>query len=161
MNGLAVAITMELDGENYYKRQAEATTNAHLKKLFTMLAKDEKKHAQILQKRFDKTSYELTEFDALAESKKIFSEAVDMTAKVWKTPEQLEIYRGALEKEKQSIALYEKFLSQSVTDDDKKLFTFLVEQEKDHYTIFDDLIQYLDRPMDRIETAEFGIRNEY
>lgn len=161
MNGLTFAITMELEGEAYYKKQADSTTNAHLKKLFLMLAKDEKKHAQILQKKFDKTPYELYQFDALKESKNIFSEAVDMTAVVWKTPDQMDIYRGALDMEKKSIELYEKFLATATTDEDKKLFGFLVKQEKDHFTIFDDLIDFLDRPLERLETAEFGIRKEY
>ena len=46
-----VAIRMELDGEKYYMEQAEKHKNSGLYTIFLTLAKDERKHAQILEDR--------------------------------------------------------------------------------------------------------------
>ena len=51
MRSYEFAIRMELDGEKYYMEQAEKHKNSGLYTIFLTLAKDERKHAQILEDR--------------------------------------------------------------------------------------------------------------
>ena len=51
MNVFEFAIKMENDAEKLYAEQAELNKDNNLGVVFSMLAKDEGKHAEILQKK--------------------------------------------------------------------------------------------------------------
>lgn len=161
MNSLEFAINMELDGQKYYSEQAENNKNNSLHTIFQLLAKDEGCHAEMLKKELREVTYELIDNNILSESNNVFRGMGDFKNKFSAIPNQLEVYRLALEKEQQSIDLYEKFLDDARDDNSKKLFEFLVEQEKNHFKIFDGLILLIERPEEWVEDAEFGTREDY
>jgi len=157
MNNLEFAINMEHDGEKFYKRQAEKNKDNSLNTVFLLLEKDEAHHAQILQNKFN----ELTDNNTLSQVNNVFKESKGFISEFEKIPNQLDAYKFALEIERKSIDLYTSFLSESTDDQSKELFEFLIKQEKDHYTIFEELILLIERPEEWVENAEFGIREEY
>ncbi|HEX9025440.1 MAG TPA: ferritin family protein [Clostridium sp.] len=161
MNVLDFAINMELDGEKYYKEQSEIAQDISLKKIFLILAEDENSHAKLLQHKSNNMSYELKGTETISETKNLFNEIKDFKNELKQNPDQLDLYRVALEKEKESIDLYEKLLSQSEDDKSINLFKFLIAQEKDHYTTLEELVSQLNKCNDWVEAAEFGIRVEY
>ena len=67
----------------------------------------------------------------------------------------------ALEKEKESIELYEKMLEDAVDEKEKMLFKFLIKEEKEHYKLLNDLVLLVSRPEEWVESAEFGLREDY
>jgi len=160
MNVLEFAINMELEGEKYYNKQAENNNDNGLKNIFLMLAKDENDHAKILQNKSNNLPYELNNNETLSEAKNLFKGITDFKNEIKQTPEQLDLYRAALEKEKESINLYEKLLSESNDDKSRNLFNFLINQEKDHYTTLEELVSQLNKCNDWVESAEFGVRLE-
>lgn len=160
MNILEFAINMELEGEKYYKEQAEKNNDNSLKNIFLILAKDENNHAEILQNKSNNLPYELNNNETLSEAKNLFKGIKDFKNEIKQTPDQLDLYRAALEKEKESIQLYEKLLSEANDDKSKDLFNFLINQEKDHYTTLDELVSQLNKSNDWVESAEFGLRLE-
>jgi len=160
MNVLEFAIKMELDGEKYYNDQAEITKDTSLKTVFLILAKDENSHAKILQKRSNKLSYKLENNETLSETKNLFKGIKHFKSEIKQIPNQLDLYRVALEKEKESITLYEKLLLESEDKESKELFSYLIKQEKDHYDILDELVLQLNKSDDWVESAEFGITSE-
>jgi len=160
MNLLEFAINMELEGEKYYNKQAENNNDNGLKNIFLMLAKDENDHAKILQNKSNNLPYELNNNETLSEAKNLFKGITDFKNEIKQTPEQLDLYRAALEKEKESINLYEKLLSESNDDKSRNLFNFLINQEKDHYTTLEELVSQLNKCNDWVESAEFGVRLE-
>ena len=151
---------MELDGEKYYSDQAEIAKDIYLKNIFLILAKDESSHAKILQDKSNNLSYELKNNETLSEAKNLFKGIKNFKNELKQNPDQLDLYRVALEKEKESIDLYEKLLSQAEDDKSKDLFKFLIKQEKDHYTTLDELVSQLNKCNDWVEAAEFGVRPE-
>jgi len=161
MNVLDFAINMELDGEKYYKEQAEIAQDISLKNIFLILAEDENSHAKLLQHKSNNMSYELKGTETISETKNLFNEIKDFKNELKQNPDQLDLYRVALEKEKESIDLYEKLLSQSEDDKSINLFKFLIAQEKDHYTTLEELVSQLSKCNDWVEAAEFGVRVEY
>ena len=160
MNILEFAINMELDGEKYYNDQAEIINDKNLKNIFLILAKDENSHAKILQDKSNNLSYDLKSNETLSEAKNLFKGIKDFKNEIKLNPDQLDLYRVALEKEKESIDLYEKLLSQSEDNESKKLFEFLIDQEKDHYTTLEEIVSQLNKSNDWVEAAEFGVRPE-
>ena len=160
MNSFEFAINMELEGEKYYKKQAEKNNDNGLKDIFLMLAKDENDHANILQNKSNNLPYELNNSETLSKSNNLFKGIKDFKNEIKQTPDQLDLYRAALEKETESIQLYEKLLSEANDDKSQDLFKFLINQEKDHYTTLNELVSQLNKSNDWVEAAEFGVRPE-
>ena len=73
----------------------------------------------------------------------------------------IDAYKLALAKEKESIDLYEKMGAEADSAGEKRLFEFLVEQEKLHYNMFQDLIEHVIKAEQWVESAEFGLREDY
>jgi rubrerythrin len=87
----------------------------------------------------------------------VFADIGDFTPE--NGPEQADVYMLALEKEKQSIALYRELLDQSV--EDKDLFEFLIAQEEEHQKTIESILETITRPGQWVESAEFGVREDY
>lgn len=161
MNTLEFAIKMELDGEKYYTEQAEINKNNSLQAVCLLLAEDERHHAEILQNKLAALSYELKDRDTLSAAKNIFEGISNFKNELKGIPSQLDFYAMALEKEKQSIQLYEGFLSEAADDQEKKLYQYLIKQEEYHRAILDALVTMISHADEWVESAEFGIRKEY
>jgi len=160
-NNLEFAISREIDGEKYYLEQAEFNKGNALSTVFLSLAKDEENHAVILRNKGKEMGYELEESQALSNSKTAFKKIRETDAKMPIVPIQLEIYKIALEKEKQSIELYEKFLAEANDEKSKKLFEYLLKQEQEHFSIIEEMIILISHTEDWVESPEFGVREEY
>ena len=161
MNYLEFAIQMELDGEKYYYEQAEKNKENSLYTIFTVLAKDERMHAEALKKKGAELPHELTDENALYEYQNVFNSTGDFKLKIKATPDQIDAYKLALEKESESIKLYEKMISQATDTEWEKLFNYLIEQEKAHYKIFDEIINHLAQANEWVESAEFNKKEAY
>ena len=161
MEILKFAIEMELDGERYYREQAEKNRDNALHTVFMSLADDEAKHAALIQKKMDNVPYALTGQEALTRRMDLFRQEKDFHIKVKALPDQPELYHAALDKEKQSIDLYSDLRAKATDDQAKALFDFLIAEETTHKNILDELFAHVNRPNSWVEAAEFGVREEY
>ncbi len=161
MNLLEYAIKMEADGAQYYAKQAETNKGNSLYTVCTLLAKEELRHEQILKNKAESLSYSLDESTIKDEVKTLFDEMDDFKNELKKIPSQLDFYRFALENEQKSIDLYTEFAHNAANDEEKKLFEYLVEQEKEHYAIVDEFVKILTHAEQWVESAEFGVREDY
>ncbi len=161
MNTLEAAIQMESEGEKYYTEQMERNKNNQLYTVCLMLAEDERKHAQLLNNKLKGLPYELKETNMLTEVKNIFADLHDIKTEGKEITSQLDFYRLALKLEKESIDHYTDLLEKAEDSQDKELFKFLIKQEEQHHQIFDELIVLLSRAEEWVESAEFGVREEY
>ena len=161
MNHLEFAIRMELDGRKYYLEQAETCNSNELRTIFLILADAEQQHADLLLQRQREEEVTLKEDSKAQEIRSIFHGLADFKPDVPRALKQLDVYRYAVEQEEKSIELYQGMLEQAEDAKDKELFTFLMKQEKEHLHLFEDLVILLTRPEEWVESAEFGIREEY
>lgn len=161
MNILEFAINMELEGERYYTEQAEKNKGNNLYSVFSSLADDERTHADILQKKLGHLSYKMEENKTLVNLKNVFKDAEHFKSDIKEIPNQLDFYKMALGKEKESIDLYKRLLSETTGEEDSVFYNFLISQEEEHYEIIDGLIALLECAESWVESAEFGVRDEY
>lgn len=155
------AINTEIEGEKFYTDLAEKNKNNSISVVMEMLAKDEKEHANILRSRKLDMPEDLQEINTtLTEAESIFKKIKNFKDIIKETPDQLDTYRLALEKEQQSIDLYQRLLLKTPDDRVKQIFEFLINQEKEHYKIIEELVLMLKHAEDWVEDAEFGIRKE-
>ncbi|MCK9253199.1 MAG: ferritin family protein [Clostridiaceae bacterium] len=160
MNLFDYAIKMEREGEQYYRDQAAKNPEHAISRVFTLLAEAEVKHAQLLQRRSDRLSVD-QDLAALRSDKTIFADLDDFKSGAITIPRQLDVYELALGLEKKSIEEYTRLKGASTDAADLQLLDFLIEQEEQHYSLFEQLVTLLRRPVDWVEDAEFGKRDEY
>ena len=161
MESYEFAIKMELDGERYYKEQAKKHKDSGLAVVFLTLAGDERKHAQVLRDRMGDLIPELSDTLSYDEYKNVFKEASDFHSIIKEDIDQLDVYSLAMDKEKSSIDLYKKMLKEAQTDEDLKMFEFLIKEEETHYRILEEIWTHVSRIQEWVESAEFGLREEY
>lgn len=154
MEGLSFAINMEVEGEGYYRHQAQKNRGNALEHVFSALADEESRHAALLrdcerEQPFMGEDFSSNVFDGLSDLK------IDFKAQ----PEQIDAYKLALDMEKKSIELYERL--QSEAGGKSELYEFIIGQEKEHYRVIGEIVKLLSRPESWVESAEFGTREEY
>lgn len=157
MNGLEFAMKMEMDAEAFYREQALENKDNRLNPVFLSFAEDEKMHANIIKEKLA-GRMPLLEDHELEHVENIFTDASGIASEK-STERQINAYRKALEMEEKSIDVYKQLMSESKSN--KDIFKFLVKQEEKHYKLTEEIIRMVNRPIDWVESAEFGVREEY
>jgi len=158
MNILEFAINMEKEGETFYRSLAKGNNDNALVTVFLALAEDEKHHARIVTEFLKDDRIVLPNGD-LPKSSGVFKE--HFVNDIKQMPEQLDAYREALKKEQESIALYKKLMEDAKNLIEKNMFGYLIEQEESHFSTIENIIFHLEKAESWVESAEFGVREDY
>jgi rubrerythrin len=161
MNVFDLAMEMEKDGEKYYLHLAEKTTNSGMKNILGLLAGDEAKHFQVLQKLKGSARAELASTPILSRSKNIFQ--LLREEKNWEDvpATQLDLYRKAKEIETRSFAFYMQKAREIGDPRVQKMFFLIAEEEKRHEFLLEHMLQFISRPQTWLENAEFNHLDQY
>ncbi len=159
------ALQMELDGEKYYRDLAEKVKHDDLKKVLEGLAEDEQRHYKIIQLAQSQTFNSIAD-SSLSSIPNVFSrnkdEAFvpekDLIAKL--KDEQSDVYRAALLKEEESVALYRKLQEDSKQPEAKLIFEKLMQEEEKHVEVIENIIDMLNHVNDWVEAAEFNPKRD-
>lgn len=159
MNSLEVAINIEIEGRKFYLQQAENTNDSGLKSIFQTLAEEEGIHEKILKSKAQNLPYELV--DTYAEIKSLFVSIGEHRELLGLAPDAVDAYSTALENERRSIELYTEMLKEATDEQEQQIIEFILEQEKIHFSVMEQLVEMVSRPKEWVESAEFGTREEY
>ncbi|MFT5701507.1 MAG: rubrerythrin [Desulforhopalus sp.] len=162
MNVFEFAMQMEKDGEAFYREIAKKTKNVGLQKIFNTLADEEVVHFNTFKKLHEKTTVQASESNILDKVKNIFIEikdtgGLDMSAE---TP-QTEAYEKALEAEKEAYTFYEKKAEESDDPEEKKILLTFAKEERRHYQLLKNVLDFVSRPDQWLEDAEYAHMAEY
>ncbi|UCB52822.1 MAG: ferritin family protein [Candidatus Zixiibacteriota bacterium] len=128
LEALGVAIYNEQSAFDFYTGLADVIKNQSGKKKFEFLASDEKRHRELLEAHYEKTTGgKEFPFDS-AMVKTIKVEVRDNTT----AAEALDI---GIKAEKEAYEFYSKSAEQTQDADAKKMFLMLAEQEDRHYNL--------------------------
>jgi rubrerythrin len=156
------AITLEERARSYYADAAERVTDPSGKRILDLLAKEEERHAQVLEKMRAGDYEELGSSSLISEVKGLVEGAVKEGKDAISSDHSLhEMLQKAMEIEQATKSFYEEKGSTATDPKEKELFGLLSEQELGHYLLVSGLVEYFDRPAEWIESAEFGLRPEY
>ena len=161
MNIFEFAMEKEKFSEDYYHRLAEKTNNKGLKNICTMLAEEESKHYQIVQKMQNQTVMEVTETPILKHSAKIFESMKQSTEKFNLDISELELYQKARDIEQQSKEFYLEKSEEIEDPQQKDLFKKLANEEQKHYVLIDKICDFVARPNWFLENAEMYRFDDY
>lgn len=162
MNFIELAINLERENHAFYLEQAEANRDTELYNVFMLLAKDEEAHFNLLSDHAQKIPYKLEDKVDFTLYRNIFKKILDSgEVDFISNPGQLDIYRKALSIEEKALALYCDIKAESKDERDIDLLNYLISQENAHIKILDTLTYHLNKAVEWVEDAEFGLREEY
>ncbi len=154
------AIQMEKDGEAYYRQLAHRTANTGLRTILTMLADEEVKHQQLFE-QLKESKGSLQVCQVLTRTKNIFAQMKESGEVIPDESDQIELYKKAQDLEKQAQEFYLEKSNEADNDVVKEQLVLLAKEEQGHYTILENIINFLSRPQTWLEDAEFGSMDEY
>ena len=153
---------MEKDSENYYNELANKTDDVGLQNILKMLANDEVKHYNIIEKMMKTdVSAELAETGILKDAKNIFIKIKGKDLVFNFDLPQADFYRKAQEFEEKSYKFYLEMSDKVEIESQRKIFLKLVEEEKKHMFLLENLVEFVSRPETWIENAEFNHLDDY
>ena len=160
MNIFEYAMQMEKDGEAYYRQLAQQTTNKGLKTILTMLADEEVKHYNAIEKMKTAEPH-MPETTILTDAKNVFVQVQESGESFDFDLGQIELYKKAQDIEEASRDFYLEKVSQVEEEYQKDIFLRLADEEKKHYFLLENIIEFVSRPETWLENAEFYHLEEY
>ncbi len=160
MNIFDFAMEKEKFSEDYYRQLAAKSNNKGLATVFNMLADEEVKHKKIVSDMKRDITPDLAETTVLSDAKDLFGKMRESAQRFDFNISQPKLYRKAIEIEEQSRDFYlEK--ANEVTKAQKEIFLKLADEEKKHYFLLENIIEFVSRPETWLENAEFYHLEEY
>ncbi len=154
------AMQMEKDGENYYHQLAQQTANKGLQTILIMLAEDEVKHYNAIE-RMQTTEVHIAETTILTDAENIFAQIKESGESFDFDIKQTELYKKAQDIEERSWNFYLEKADEVEEEYQKEIFLRLAAEEKKHYFLLDNIIEFVSRPEEWLENAEFYHLEEY
>ena len=154
------AIALEERAETNYRSAAETTTDPSAAKILTLLADEEAQHANALR---------TMNAGAVQASRSLIDAAKDWiggkveggAGAISTDAALLDVLRSAMEIERATETFYREQAEVTDSSEIRVLFERLAAIEKGHYLFVSSLVEYYDRPNEWVESAEFGLRDEY
>jgi rubrerythrin len=162
MNVFDFAIKMELDGKAFYEKLAQGTNIAGLQTIFSRLAADEQKHYEIflaLKGQTQATAMEDTR--VLEQARNVFEELLEQKGTLGPITGDLEGYRYAMKIEADSFRLYEDAAQKEKNDDVKNLLLRIAGEEHKHFTIVQNIHDFVNAPNQYLAWGEFSNIDEF
>lgn len=160
MNVYDFAMKMELDGKAYYEQLSAETPLTALQGVFRNMAADEQKHYEMVRNLKAGNVVEMADSTVLEEAKNLF-EGAGVGEAVGGLKSALDGYTYARRIEADSIRFYEEMAAKESNPDTLRLIMKIIEEEKKHYNIMDNLYDYILAPQNYLAWAEFSNLKEY
>ena len=153
------AIALERKAEENYRTAGLGTADAGAKKVLDLLADEEAAHAAALETM---TAPQDLEGPDLLEAARAWVRGAVEGGGASISPDAglREILERAMDLEQTTEAFYREQAAYAEPKQ-KDLLLALAEAEKRHYQLVSSLVIYFDRPTEWVESAEFGLREEY
>ncbi|MHC4678272.1 MAG: ferritin-like domain-containing protein [Planctomycetota bacterium] len=161
MDIFAYAMQMEKDGERFYREIALKAGSIGIKQIITMLADEEVRHCKALERMQQGRAEPMEDTRVLNDAKNVFVQMKEGGLEFGADSEQIELYEKAQEIEQRSRQFYEEKAGQAERDDQRLLFQQLAAEEAKHYFLLENLIEFVSRPEQWLENAEWFHLEEY
>jgi rubrerythrin len=162
MDVLSFALEKEKTLEKLYRDIAATTPYAGLKTIFTMLAETETGHVRYIQGMKAK-SPDLINVDILKKSKSIFSKMPKQKEEMKSFADQVALYTKIMNFEQESEVFYRQTArSPEVKDENtRQILLTLADEEKKHAVLMENILEFVSRPQNWLEDAEWQQLEEY
>lgn len=166
MNVFEFAMKMEQDGKAFYEKMAGQAANASIKKILLDLANDEQKHYNIFKKFSQGDFSGLGELKAtgtkvMENAKNVFQQIASGSQKFDFTADVRSAWEEAQKVEKKSEDFYRLKAEEESNQDVKKTLNIIADEEHKHWALIEHVLQFIDRPKQWLEDAEWHHLEQY
>lgn len=162
MNVFDFAMKMEKDGKIFYEKLARKTTLEGLKTIFSRLAADEQKHYETFEQlKAGGAAPAMQESTLLAAAKNIFETLPRPEKTLSGIAEDLAAYRQAMKIEADSFRFYEEAAGKEKNPNTQQLLLKIAGEEHKHFTILENVFQFVNAPNQYLAWAEFSNLDEF
>ena len=164
MNIFELARKQEIQAETTYRNLAKAAESEDLRNIFTRLATDEKLHIEFINKMEKSKKAEnigIINSDILSLAHDAINKMKIKGEKFSATTSQSDTYKIARDQEAEAEKLYHEFAKQSADEDERMIFFALAAEEHKHYTVLENIIEFINYPANHPEDAEFTSQEKY
>ena len=147
--------------EEFYRDRAAKSPDKGLAEIFLLLANEEKKHFDMIEKMQAEAPPEIAETTVLSDATAIFEKIREGAMKFSFDRSELELYKEAQKIEQNARDFYLEKAEQVEVQAQKAIFIKLAEEEKKHYFLLDNIIEFVSRPQQWLENAEFYHLEDY
>ena len=155
------AMEKEKCSQDYYRQLAARTDNKGLQRIFNMLADEEAKHYIVVEQMKSNAPEKVCDTNVLSSAKDIFKQMKEAADAFSFDASQTETYRKAQEIEKDSREFYLQKADEVEDRRHKAIFRELAQEESKHYFLLDNMIEFISRPQQWLENAEFHHLEDY
>jgi rubrerythrin len=157
MNIFDLAMEMELEVKAYYEKLAAGTGLPGVAKIFTLLAGDEQKHHDAVRAMKNNAAPEAFKDTTVLEfAKGVVAGYVGDASVAAKLKNDLQGYRHALDVEAASVRMYQQLVEKETDREVKKTLARILEEEKKHYNIVENLYDFALKPEYFLAWGEFS-----
>ena len=165
MNAFEYAMNMEMDGKKYYLEQAANMTVPALKKIFEELAVDEQHHYDIFKALSEGKAADVAggfKTTILETAKNVFQKMSEDKTKIDTFPGGVkEAWEKAREIEEKSEKFYLEQAGKADDDKQKAIWTLIASEEHKHWVAMENIVNFIDRPSQWLEDAEWSNLDNY
>jgi rubrerythrin len=161
MKSYDYAMQLEKDGEKLYLEAANSTASPGLSSILIMLAAAERMHHAVFERM--KKNEPVTVADTA-----IFTVAKNVFARMRKEEgwnginiSEIGLYRKAQEIEKAAETFYLQKVEQLKGQPQERIFRQIAEEERQHFFLLQNIIDFVSRPEKWLENAEWHHLDEY
>jgi rubrerythrin len=153
LEGLKIAVQMEIDGKEYYLKASQESSNDLGKKLLQSLANEEDIHRQKFEEIYDaiqnKRAWPVTDFrpDGGKRLRTIVAMATEEMDSNIETPTtELDAVKIAMDMENKTYDYYKNQSQIATYDTERDFYEALAAEEREHYLVLLDYHEYLKDP---------------
>ncbi len=155
------AMQMERDGESYYRELSGKAASAGLKNILTMLADAEVKHYDIFRKMKEGEPAQVPDTPILEDVKNVFVKMKEEKDSVISDGSEIDLYKRAQGIEEMTRDFYLEKAEEMKGLPQREVFLKVADEEKRHYLILENIIDFVSRPFNWLENAEWYHLEEY
>lgn len=157
------AKALEKKGAAYYRTMANETDLKEIKGVFEHLATEEDNHYKIFAAMERDSGADITSLtdSAIEKAKNVFAALARGVQIPATLKDSAAAYKKGLELENESIAYYRKARETTLDESQKKILDMIIKQERSHARFMESMIEFVNRPSQWLEDAEWYHLDEY
>ncbi len=161
MKGIENAIAMEKEAERHYRELADKTVNPGLKSVFLLLAEEEARHHDFYSSLAGHAGGKMKGSNLISAVKQVFLKMRETKDISGTGVSQVDLYREALESERHHYEFYRKKAEDANDEAGREMFMKIAGEEKRHALVLEKVVDFVTRPAEWLENAEWYHLEDY
>lgn len=161
MDDIRLVIEMEEDAARRYRTLSEKAVNPGLKSVMMLLAEEEARHCEHYKSLAEGGGTKLDDSRLISAVTEVFLTMKERGDTAGTGLSEVVLYKEALEAEKKHYEFYRKKAYRAGSDAERQMFLAISEEERQHALVLENVIEFVSRPDEWLENAEWCHIEEY